>query len=102
MDEPRRDEHDASTPQRPRREILLEQVGTHAMGATAGAIGGAVAGAVIGIAAGPVGSLAGAVGGAVAGGLLGSGAIGSTVAGAPLTKINETETEAETGTKTER
>ena len=102
MDEPRHSEHDALAPGRSHREIFLEQVGTHALGATAGAIGGAVAGAVIGIAAGPVGSLAGAVGGAVAGGLLGSGAMGSTVAGAPLPKIEETEAAAETDVKTER
>ena len=104
MDEPRHSEQDSLAPGRSHREIFLEQVGTHALGATAGAIGGAVAGAVIGIAAGPVGSLAGAVGGAVAGGLLGAGAMGSTVAGAPLPKIDEAgpETEAETEVKTER
>jgi len=100
MDEPRHDEADLSAQRRP-QDIFLEQVATHALGATAGAIGGAVAGAVIGIAAGPVGSLAGAVGGAIAGGLLGSGAMGSTVAGAPLPKIGAAETETET-TKIER
>jgi len=51
---------------------LLELIGTHPVGITAGVIGGALMGAFGGMAAGPVGSLLGAVGGALAGGALGA------------------------------
>jgi hypothetical protein len=53
---------------------LVEKVGTHPLGATAGVIGGAVTGALLGVAAGPVGSLLGAAGGALLGGALGTSA----------------------------
>jgi hypothetical protein len=51
---------------------LVEKIGTHSLGATAGVIGGAVTGALVGVAAGPVGSVLGAVGGALLGGALGA------------------------------
>jgi hypothetical protein len=70
----------------PPAEEVLEQTGSHPLGAMAGAMGGFVAGAVAGMAAGPVGSLVGAAGGAIAGGLVGSGAAGEKPVAGPVTE----------------